>query len=119
MAALDSLRARVAELADLYALARLAAWDQRTMMPPRGAPARGHVLATLERLSHDRETADEIGGWLDELEATGDGALSDVEHDMVRLARRDFGILGGSRFNDWFDAVRSATMADSVDVTLV
>jgi polyisoprenoid-binding protein YceI len=36
----------------------------------------------------------------------------------VRLAREDFGILGGSAHNDWFDAVRSATMADSVDVTL-
>jgi polyisoprenoid-binding protein YceI len=36
----------------------------------------------------------------------------------LRLARRDFGVLGGSKHNDWFDAARSATMADSVDVTL-
>jgi polyisoprenoid-binding protein YceI len=36
----------------------------------------------------------------------------------VRLARKDFGIEGGSRFNPWFDALRSATMGDSVDVTL-
>ncbi len=36
----------------------------------------------------------------------------------LRLARKDFGILGGSKHNDWFDAIRSATMADSVDVTL-
>jgi polyisoprenoid-binding protein YceI len=36
----------------------------------------------------------------------------------VKLARRDFGIVGGSRFNPWFDAVRSATMGDSVTVTL-
>lgn len=91
MAALDSLREHVAELADLHALARLAAWDQRTMMPPRGAPARGLQLATLERLVHDRETADEIGGWLDELEAAGgDGALSAVDRDIARLARRDW-----------------------------
>jgi carboxypeptidase Taq len=95
MAALDSLRDRVAELADLAALARLAAWDQRTMMPPRGAPARGRVLATLERLVHDRATAAEIGGWLDELESRngdgdGDGALGDVDRDIVRLARRDW-----------------------------
>ena len=95
MAALDSLRERVSELADLAALARLAAWDQRTMMPPRGAPARGRVLATLERLVHDRATADEIGGWLDDLEATAGGsdgtaALSDLDRDVVRLARRDW-----------------------------
>jgi carboxypeptidase Taq len=93
MGALDSLRERVAELADLAALARLAAWDQRTMMPPRGAPARGLALATLERLVHDRATAEEIGGWLDELEAADgddDGGLGEVDRDVVRLARRDW-----------------------------
>lgn len=36
----------------------------------------------------------------------------------VRLARKDFGIRGGSKYNDWFDELRSATMADSVDITL-
>jgi len=36
----------------------------------------------------------------------------------VKLARKDFGIMGGSRFNPWFDAARSATMGDSVTVTL-
>src|SRR3954469_11208311 len=89
MPALDSLRDRIAELADLHALARLAAWDQRAMMPPRGAPARGRVLATLERLVHDRSTADEIGAWLDELDASN-GALGDLDRDIVRVARRDW-----------------------------
>src|SRR3954462_729277 len=50
MPALDSLRERLAELSDLHALARLAAWDQRTMMPPLGAPARANPLAPPERL---------------------------------------------------------------------
>ncbi|MEP6690751.1 MAG: YceI family protein [Gemmatimonadaceae bacterium] len=36
----------------------------------------------------------------------------------VRLARKDFGILGGNTFNDWFDSLRSATMADSADISL-
>ncbi|HEV8480369.1 MAG TPA: YceI family protein [Candidatus Eisenbacteria bacterium] len=36
----------------------------------------------------------------------------------LRLARKDFGILGASKHNDWFDAIRSATMADSVEITL-
>ena len=87
--ALDALRDRLAELSDLSALGRLAAWDQRTMMPPNGAPARGHQLATLRRLSHARATADEIGGWLDELDGDG-AALDDVARDVVRLARRDW-----------------------------
>jgi carboxypeptidase Taq len=89
MAALDALRDRLAELADLHALNRLAVWDQRAMMPPLGAPARAHQLATLRRLVHDRETGDEIGAWLDELDGGGDG-LSDVERDVVRVARRDW-----------------------------
>lgn len=36
----------------------------------------------------------------------------------ARLARKDFGILGGSTFNSWFTTARSATMADTVDVSL-
>ncbi|HUQ98239.1 MAG TPA: YceI family protein [Gemmatimonadaceae bacterium] len=36
----------------------------------------------------------------------------------LRLARRDFGITGGSTYNDWFDNVRQASMGDSVDVIL-
>lgn len=36
----------------------------------------------------------------------------------LRIARKDHGILGGSKYNDWFDELRSATMADSVDITL-
>jgi len=34
------------------------------------------------------------------------------------IARRDFGILGGSAHNEWFDRLRSATMGDSVRITL-
>ena len=36
----------------------------------------------------------------------------------LRIARKDFGIVGGSKYNDWFDALRSATMADTVDISL-
>jgi polyisoprenoid-binding protein YceI/phage terminase small subunit len=36
----------------------------------------------------------------------------------LRIARKDFGIFGGSKFNDWFDELRSATMTDSVDISL-
>src|SRR3954451_17259927 len=89
MRALDALRDRLAELSDLHALARLAAWDQRTMMPPLGAPARAHQVATLERLVHDRATDERIGAWLDELDTDGDG-LGPVDRDLVRVARRDW-----------------------------
>jgi carboxypeptidase Taq len=86
-AALDALRARLAELTDLSLLGHLAAWDQRTMMPPAGGPDRANQLSTLSRLHHERATADEVGGWLEAL----DGAeLDDLDRDLVRLARRDY-----------------------------
>jgi carboxypeptidase Taq len=88
MSALESLRERLAELSDLSSLGRLAAWDQRTMMPPGGAAARAQQLAALERLTHARATGDEIGAWLAEVE--GDGDLGDVDRDLARLARRDW-----------------------------
>jgi carboxypeptidase Taq len=89
MPALDALRDRLAELADLASLQRLAGWDQRTMMPPGGAPARAQQSATLERLVHDRATADDIGAWLKEIDG-GDDGLGAADADLVRLARRDW-----------------------------
>lgn len=46
------------------------------------------------------------------------GSTLVVFSGALRLARKDFGILGGSAHNDWFDAARSAAMGDSVDVTI-
>ena len=88
MSALESLRERLAELADLSSLGRVAAWDQRTMMPPGGAAARAQALGALERLVHARATGDDIGGWLDEI--ADDGECGDVDRDVVRVARRDW-----------------------------
>ncbi len=35
-----------------------------------------------------------------------------------KLARKDFGITGGDKYNSWFTAARQATMADTVDVNV-
>ena len=35
-----------------------------------------------------------------------------------KLARKDFGITGGGKYNPWFSAARQATMSDSVDVSV-
>jgi carboxypeptidase Taq len=88
-AALDALRARLAELADLSLLGNLAFWDQRTMMPPNGGPDRADQLATLSRLHHERAAADEVGEWLDALDDAG-AELDELDRDLVRLARRDY-----------------------------
>jgi carboxypeptidase Taq len=89
MAPIDALRARLAELSDLSALGRLAMWDQQVVMPPGGAPARAYVMASLERIRHERATDEEIGGWLDTLESDGT-ELGAVDRDVIRLARRDW-----------------------------
>ncbi|HUQ20801.1 MAG TPA: YceI family protein [Gemmatimonadaceae bacterium] len=36
----------------------------------------------------------------------------------TRINRRDFGIAGGSKFNSWFDELRSKSLGDSVDISL-
>ncbi len=87
MHALEKLRSRLAELADLNSLGMLAAWDQRVMMPSDGAEARAHQLSTLAGLTHERATAEEIDLWLLELEGQ---ALDGVDLDVVRIARRDW-----------------------------
>ena len=87
MDALAKLRERMAELSDLGALEMLSHWDQCVMMPSEGGVSRAHQLATLERLAHERGTAEEIGGWLGEID---ESALGGVDADLVRIARRDW-----------------------------
>jgi carboxypeptidase Taq len=89
MTVLPQLRDRLSELADLGAMARLLAWDQRTMMPPEGAPARAQQVATLERITHDLGTDEQLGAWLAAVEADG-AELDEIDADLVRLARRDY-----------------------------
>jgi carboxypeptidase Taq len=85
--ALEHLRERMAELADLAALEMLNSWDQLVMMPSEGATGRAQQLGTLARLTHERGTSEEIGGWLAELDGED---LGELDQDIVRLARRDW-----------------------------
>jgi carboxypeptidase Taq len=85
--ALEKLRSRMAELADLTHLEMLLGWDQLVMMPPEGGPGRAQQQGTLARITHERATAEEIGGWLEELEGV---PLEGLDSDIVRIARRDW-----------------------------
>ena len=98
MSAIESLRGRMAELADLAAIEMLANWDQLVMMPAEGAGARAQQLGTIALLTHERATSAEIGEWLQEIDAALDipgghaagAVLDELDRDVVRLARRDW-----------------------------
>ncbi len=86
-----ALRERAAELSDLKGIAGLQLWDQNTMMPPAGAAARAHQVATLERTHHARQTDPELARLLDALEPWA--ATEDPDGHEARLVarlRRDF-----------------------------
>lgn len=85
--AIEKLHARMAELSDLDGVHSLLVWDQRVMMPPEGAPGRAQQLGTLARIAHQRGTAEEIGSWLAKLDGV---PLDELNHDIVRIARRDW-----------------------------
>jgi carboxypeptidase Taq len=90
-AAVDALRERAAELADLSSLGSLLFWDRSTHMPPAGAPARAEQASTIERLHHRRLTDPQVGRWLDEAEAwAAHGDCDDLTRRELALMRRDF-----------------------------
>ena len=76
----------MAELADLRNVAQLLDWDQQTMMPPRGAPARAETVATVQRISHEMFVSDATGRLIEAAADHLDGAP-----DANRTRRRSFG----------------------------
>ena len=55
------LKQRLSEVWDLGKAGGLLAWDQQTMMPPRGAAVRAEQLGTLAKVIHERFVSPEIG----------------------------------------------------------
>jgi carboxypeptidase Taq len=87
----ERLRRRLAEQMDLRHAAGVLEWDQQTMMPPNGGPARADSLATLERIAHDQFIDDETGALLE----AAAGELSGAPHEsddasLVRVVRRSY-----------------------------
>ena len=89
--ALADLKQRLAEIYDLERALGVLGWDQRTMMPPKGAAARAEASATLSGVIHERFISDEIGRLLDEVAPleTELGHDSD-DASLVRVTRREW-----------------------------
>jgi carboxypeptidase Taq len=93
MGAIDDLRDRLGEIHDLSRAASLLAWDERTMMPPGGAPARAETLATLARVRHEMFISDEIGRLIDRARSETDADAppgESIDADLIRVVSRDW-----------------------------
>ena len=84
--ALEQVRERLAEIADLEAAGGLLGWDRETMMPADGAEPRGEVLATLDKLAHERQSDPRLR---ELLAAAGGEASAGRDAAIVRVATRD------------------------------
>jgi carboxypeptidase Taq len=85
------LKTRLAEIHDLNKISWVLGWDQRTMMPAKGAAVRAEQIATLNRVAHEKFTSDEIGRLLDDLRPYEESLPYDSdEASLIRVARRDY-----------------------------
>lgn len=88
---LDQLKAILAEVYDLSSAAALLGWDQQTYMPSAGAEGRGHQIATLEKIAHNKFTSDQVGQLIEDLVA--DLKQLDPDSDdacLIRVSDREY-----------------------------
>jgi carboxypeptidase Taq len=88
---MTELRKRLGVLHDLHRAGWLLGWDQHTMMPPAGTPARSEQIATVDRLAHELFVSDEMGELLGSLAEYERGLDPEsVEAALLRVTRRDW-----------------------------
>jgi carboxypeptidase Taq len=89
--AFESLRRRLAEIADLGKIKALVQWDEQVTMPPGGAVSRAEQLALLARIVHERFVSAETERLLDAARAYEESLPYESDDaSLVRVARRDF-----------------------------
>jgi carboxypeptidase Taq len=85
------LKRRLGEIHDIEMAAAILEWDQATLMPPGGAPARARQMATLARLAHERSIDPALGVLLDGLRPYEESLPYDNDDaGLLRVARYDF-----------------------------
>lgn len=85
------LKNRLMEIQDLSKAEAVLGWDQETMMPPKGGPARAEQLATLARIIHEKFTSPEVGKLLEDLRKYESTLPYDSdEASLLRVSRRDY-----------------------------
>jgi carboxypeptidase Taq len=90
-ATFDELCRRLREVTDLGKTMSLLAWDQQTVLPPRGAAVRAEQIASVGRIAHEKFTSAEVGKLLDELAGfEQEHEYDSFEASLIRVARRDW-----------------------------
>ncbi len=85
------LQAVLSEVADLHHAAALIGWDERVCMPAGGVAAHGEMLATLQRVAHEKFISREVGELLADAKSNLDGADRDSDDArLVAIAMRDY-----------------------------
>ncbi len=88
---LQRLKVLLAEIADIKNAEALLSWDQQTYMPRGANESRGHQLATLSAIAHQKFTADEIGILLKDLEEEISDAAPDSDiARLLQVTRHDY-----------------------------
>ena len=81
----------LAPIVDLDRLQSLLFWDQRTMMPTRGAAARADQIATLTTIVHGKFTDPALGHLLDDLRPYEESQPFDSDAaSIIRVIRSDY-----------------------------
>ena len=121
---LETLRARLGEIADVRAAVALLEWDQETYMPPKANEARGLQIATMSALAHRLFTDAAMGDLLSRLqdrsaELTPDDAklVSETRYDYERATRLPesfvsaFAEAQSKAYHAWVEARRDSAFA--------
>ncbi len=88
---LNRLKEILGEVADLGQAAALLSWDQQAYMPPGAVETRGQQLGTLEKLSHQMFTSDEVGKLLEELKPWAEQQDHDGEvYRLIKVTAHDY-----------------------------
>lgn len=88
---LTELKEHYAAYFDLSATGALLDWDQQTLMPTGGGPARARQAALIGRLAHEKLTEPAFGRLLDELQPYAESLPYDHEDAaLIRVARREY-----------------------------
>ncbi|MBN2341370.1 MAG: carboxypeptidase M32 [Deltaproteobacteria bacterium] len=89
--AYDWLRQHSVDTSYLISCAELAAWDQRTYIPPNGHPHRSRQMAALAKLIHQRSTDPKIEECLSSVENSKLNKVDDaVILSNISMWRREF-----------------------------